>query len=312
MNVYHIQHPHSLTSETAACIAFGNFDGLHTGHQYVIQQALHLAHEKGLHAGVMTFYPHPKEVLGRVEKATYITPIEDKLHLFEQLGLDLTYVVQFDPSFSQLSPAEFIQQYIIDLNIKYVICGFDFCFGKQGQGTVATLKQVSKDTGAFDVHEVSKIKYNEDKISSSHIRNLLQEGAVKETIALLKRPFRLCGVVEHGEKKGRTIGFPTANIRLTRPYIVPRQGVYAVEVKGLSKSYYGVVNIGTRPTVSNDDVVSIEVHLFDFNEDIYGKALCLDFIDFIRPERRFNSLDELKNQISIDAEKARHILSAHI
>ncbi|MDQ0337308.1 riboflavin kinase/FMN adenylyltransferase [Caldalkalibacillus uzonensis] len=310
MRVYQITHPSDLKEKPApASVALGNFDGVHLGHQAVIRQAVRRADEQGICSAVMTFYPHPKEVLGLVKMPAYLTPLPDKLDVLAGLGLDAAYVVQFTPALSMLSPAQFIEQYIVGLNIKQVVTGFDFHFGHKGAGDIHTLERWSGEQADFAVDVVPKVKQDEQKISSSLIRSLLNEGDVAQVRALLGRSYHIAGKVVHGDKRGRTIGFPTANLEPLYPYVIPRYGVYAVYATCGQERYPGVANVGRKPTFQQAEAqISIEVYLFGFNGDLYGETLTVEFIDFLRPERKFESASALQTQIKCDVQKAQSIL----
>lgn len=307
MEIIHIQHPHQLYKlRPASSVAFGNFDGLHLGHQQVIQQAVKIAKEEQLQAGVMTFYPHPKEVLGKVQNATYLTPLPDKLKQIEELGVDFAMIIKFTPAFASLTPQEFIERYIVGLHIKQVITGFDFCFGHRGQGTTTHLQQWSADHQDFHVHVLSSIDKENQKVSSSRIRQLVNKGEMEEILPLLHHYYQIKGRVIHGDKRGRTIGFPTANVSLKESYVLPKQGVYAVLIKWKEQIYPGVLNLGLKPTFhSNLPSPTLEVHLFDFDQDLYDEEITIQFVSFIREEQRFDSIDQLKYQIEQDIKDAK-------
>lgn len=309
MEIIHITHYQQLYSLPASSVALGNFDGVHYGHQQVISKAIQIAKDKNLQAGVMTFHPHPKEVLGRYEKGSYLTPLSVKLDILEKMGLDFTIVVEFTKEFATLTPFQFIEQYIEKLNIQQVVTGFDFCFGKKGEGTTDTLQQWSASSHSFYYHMVPSIDENHEKISSSRIRKLLLAGEVKEAAHLLQRPFTIQGKVVHGEKRGRQLGFPTANIQLEEAYFLPKLGVYAVQVEHGNVTLDGVLNLGLKPTFHSDlPAPSLEVHLFDFDGNLYDEELRVHFISHIRDEQKFSSLDELKSQIQKDIFQAKEDL----
>lgn len=311
MEIIHIQHPHQLNMHHAASsVAFGNFDGLHLGHQQVIQKAVKIAKEENLQAGVMTFYPHPKEVLGKVKNSTYLTPLPDKLKRIEQLGVDFTIVITFTPAFASLTPQEFIEQYIVGLHIKQVITGFDFCFGHRGQGTTAHLQQWSDENRDFQLHILSSIDEQNQKVSSSRIRHLVKEGEVENIFPLVHQYYQITGSVIHGDKRGREIGFPTANVAPLESYVMPKQGVYAVFIRWKDQTYPGVLNLGTKPTFQADiPSPTLEVHVFDFNKDLYDEEITILFVSFIREEQRFASIELLKSQIKQDVKEAKKKLA---
>jgi riboflavin kinase/FMN adenylyltransferase len=311
MEIIHIKHPHQLNTHCEpSSIAFGNFDGVHQGHQQVIRKAIDIAKQDGLRSGVLTFHPHPKEVLGKVERSTYLTPLPDKLKLIEELGVDVTFVIEFTTGFASLSPQEFIEQYILGLHIKQVITGFDFCFGYKGKGTTQDLQQWSLRHHDFNVHILSPVEQESEKVSSSRMRHLLKEGAVEDLFYLTHRYYQVVGRVVHGDKRGRTIGFPTANVQPLESYVLPKQGVYAVFVHWKGNRHAGVLNLGTKPTFQSEaPAPTIEVHLFDFDDDIYDEKLCISWVSFLRGEKKFNSVDELVHQINEDIIQAKNKLT---
>jgi len=309
MKVYHLSYPIQPQSMPASSIAIGNFDGIHKGHQMVIGEAKRLADRLGLASGVMTFHPHPKEVLGQVTTSSYLTPLPDKLSILEKMDLDLAFIVQFTPELSKLSPEQFIEHFIACLNVKQVVTGFDFRFGQQGKGNVETLLRWSKEKGDFLFHYISKIELKDEKISSTRVRRLLGQGDVYQVMQLLGRPYRITGQVVTGERRGRTIGFPTANLSLCHPYVIPKRGVYAIYAQVGGRQIPGVVNIGKKPTFPpSGQEISIEAHLFNFAGDLYGKMISLDFIRYLRDEQRFSSIDSLIKQINLDIAEAKQVL----
>lgn len=286
-------------------MALGYFDGVHLGHQKVIGTAKQIAEEKGLTLAVMTFHPHPSHVLGRdKEPKDLITPLEDKINQIEQLGTDVLYVVKFNEVFASLSPKQFIDQYIIGLNVQHAVAGFDFTYGKYGKGTMETMPDDLD--GKAGCTMVEKLTEQDKKISSSYIRTALQNGDVELANVLLGQPYFIKGIVIHGDKRGRTIGFPTANVGLNNSYIVPPTGVYAVKAEVNGEVYNGVCNIGYKPTFyeKRPEQPSIEVNLFDFDQEVYGAAIKIEWYKRIRSERKFNGIKELTEQIEKDKQEA--------
>lgn len=286
-------------------MALGYFDGVHLGHQKVIQTAKDIAAKEKRMAAVMTFYPHPTSVLKKEsEPKDVITPIREKEHLIQELGVDYLYIVEFTPVFASLSPQEFVDDYMINLNVKHITAGFDFSFGRLGKGNMENFPSYSR--GAVKGTTVNKLSRKDSKISSTFIRKALKNGDVKLAAELLGRPHYVKGTVIHGDKRGRTIGFPTANTELSDPYIVPPTGVYSVIAELDGKTIKGVCNIGYKPTFKRERAAlpSIEVHLFNFNEMIYGKELTINWIKRIRSEQKFNGINELIEQISKDKDQA--------
>ncbi|OEI74260.1 riboflavin biosynthesis protein RibF [Bacillus subtilis] len=307
MKTIHITHPHHLIKEEQAksVMALGYFDGVHLGHQKVIGTAKQIAEEKGLTLAVMTFHPHPSHVLGRdKEPKDLITPLEDKIDQIEQLGTEILYVVKFNEVFASLSPKQFIDQYIIGLNVQHAVAGFDFTYGKYGKGTMETMP--ADLDGKAECTMVEKLTEQDKKISSSYIRTALQNGDVELANVLLGQPYFIKGIVIHGDKRGRTIGFPTANVGLNNSYIVPPTGVYAVKAEVNGEVYNGVCNIGYKPTFyeKRPEQPSIEVNLFDFDQEVYGAAIKIEWYKRIRSERKFNGIKELTEQIEKDKQEA--------
>lgn len=290
-------------------IAIGQFDGLHLGHASVIKSAVQVAAEQGLPSGVMTFHPHPKEVMKKGDYEGYLTPPAEKEKIIRDMGVDYLYIVEFNDSFSRVSPQNFVGGMLMPLEIHTAVVGFDFHFGYRGEGHAGMLRELSDYK--LDVTIVPPFLIEGDKVSSSNIRLDLQEGNVKQVRRLLGRPYSLSGIVMHGEKRGRTIGFPTANLKMDEHFVLPRKGVYAVRVGHEDQVLHGVMNVGVKPTFHEDETVpSIEIHLLDFNGDLYGKPLTVELISFIREERKFGSIEQLVAQITNDAETAKQILSS--
>ena len=292
---------------TGAVVAVGNFDGVHSGHRAVIGEAGKIAKAAGLKWGVLTFEPHPRNVFQPDIPPFRITPFADKARLIRQLGVDFMVAQQFDMTFSQQSAATFVEKSLVHaMGVRHLVAGYDFKFGHKRQGSCETLLAMGNEHG-FDFTVVSAASDDGGGLySSSRVRELLTQGDVRAVQEVLGRPFEINGVVNHGDARGRTIGFPTANIAL-RGYIRPAFGVYAVKVvlpDGALIS--GVANLGLRPTVAGQ-VPRLEVHLFDFDNDIYGQKVSVQLIEMLRAEKKFDGLDALKAQIARDSEQARAI-----
>lgn len=304
MKLIKLNHPHEFENLNfpTMVMALGYFDGVHLGHQHVIMEAQRTAESKGMKSAVMTFDPHPSVVLGKsVQHIEYITPLEEKARVIEDMGVDYLFVIHFTTEFSSLLPQEFIDQYIIGLNVKHVVAGFDYTYGKMGKGTMETIQFHSRNQ--FDFTVVSKLATPaEDKISSTLIRSLLRDGKVELMPKLLGRFYTTTGIVVHGEQRGRTIGFPTANIKMDDAYILPPTGVYSVKVKIGSEQYDGVCNVGYKPTFHREkmDKPSVEVHIFNFDKDIYDAAATVEWHMRIRNEQKFEGIEQLVSQIEKD------------
>ncbi|WP_370514482.1 riboflavin biosynthesis protein RibF [Alteribacillus sp. YIM 98480] len=310
--LYH-QEGDSAVSYPEMVLALGYFDGVHRGHQEVIRTARETASIKGIALGIMTFHPHPKTVLSskvKEENMRYITPLPEKEEQLSKEQADYLFIVHFDKLFAGLEPQEFVDQYIIGLHAVHVVAGFDFSYGRMGKGTMETLPFHSRKK--FEQTTVGKVTDKQQKISSTLIKENILEGKIENANRLLGRSYSIEGKVVEGEQRGRTIGFPTANVQINEPYLVPAIGVYAVQMKIRKAWYNGVCNIGYKPTFHDEKSPNpeIEVHLFDFNEDIYGKDVIVHWHAFIRGEKKFSSAEELVEQIGKDKEKAKYILQS--
>lgn len=293
------------TALTPTAVALGNFDGLHLGHRQVIFPVLN--HE-GLRSTVVTFSPHPKEFFTG-ETRSLLTPHEEKAFVLESWGVDQFVLLPFNRELAALSPVEFVEEILVrHLQAKTVSVGKDFHFGCKRAGTSEDLRSICATYG-ITVEIVPLLTFQGERISSSAIREGLSQGDLPTVNRMLGRSYQLVGQVVQGQQLGRTIGFPTANLQLPPDKLIPRQGVYGVRVLGLDRSVLGVMNIGNRPTVSGTQQ-TIEVHLLDWSGDLYGQTLTVELEQFIRPEQKFASLDDLKAQIHADCDTARAMLAA--
>jgi riboflavin kinase / FMN adenylyltransferase len=306
MEVIRISGKPPLRSFAPTVMALGNFDGVHIGHQQIMKTASALADEKGLPLSVMTFDPHPRQVLGRGHVYdSLLTPLPEKVRLMEALGVDVVYVVEFDTSFAAISPEAFVRDFVKQLNAVDVVVGFDYTFGAGGLADTQVLKALAA-TYQMGSHIVPPVNRDGEKVSSSLIREKLQLGDVKWAAELLGRPYALAGHVVHGNKRGRLLGFPTANLDPVASFVIPKHGVYLIRacIDGEEERFPGVMNIGYKPTFEGDRVRTLEAHLFAFSRDIYGKQLYVEFLDFLREERKFLSAEELVSQIRSDIMEA--------
>jgi riboflavin kinase/FMN adenylyltransferase len=307
-----IRGVHNLRPRHRGCVAtIGNFDGVHLGHQAVLGQLAEKADEFCLPAVVITFEPQPQEYFNHGEIPPRLTRFREKLRALRRFAVDRVLSLQFNQALAGLSAEEFIQQVLLDgLDIRYLVVGDDFCFGKARSGDFSMLQRAGVEHG-FDVVNMHTFSQGGERVSSTRIREALQQGDLLQAEQMLGRPYRMSGRVAHGNKLGRTIGFPTANIFLHRKK-TPVDGVFAVEMFGIEgEPVAGVANVGTRPTVDETGTRSLlEVHLFDFADDIYGRYVHVDFLHRIREERRFDSFDALKTQILNDSDVARAFFAA--
>lgn len=303
--------PLAETGEELA-IAIGHFDGVHKGHQDVIRRAVEAARRHQRKSAVMTFHPHPKAVLGQGEQyVSCLTPLEVKLAQFAALGVDYVIVMKFDHSFADISPERFVNEVLVPLGVRHSVVGFDFRFGHRGAGDAAMLESLGAAAG-MTTEIVEPLLLGGKKVSSTYVRETLEAGDLALTQQLLGRPYEIEGTVVHGHARGRTIGFPTANLSLTEPYTVPRLGVYAIQAVMDNTVYPGVLNFGMKPTFKDGELAPVlEAHLIDFGGDLYDRAMKIRFLSFLRPERKFSSIDELIAQIGRDRDEAAALL-AHV
>ena len=296
---------------TGATVAIGNFDGVHRGHQAVIGHAADVARNGNTPLIAMTFEPHPRRFFQPKGKPFRLTPIRTKVAQIAALGVDAMLVVRFDRRFSQLTGEEFIDRVLIDgLKARHIVVGYDFTFGRDRGGNTK-LMTARSNAGAFEFDSVEPVASADDVIySSTAIRNHLHEGRPGHAAALLGRPFEIEGRVAHGNQIGRTIGFPTANVLLAN-YLQPAFGIYAVRVgleDGENISWHdAVANLGTRPTVGGTYPL-LEPHIFDFSGDLYGQRIRVAFIEYIRPETHYVTIEKMTKQIENDCDVARRIL----
>lgn len=303
---------HNLRARHHGCVAtIGNFDGVHLGHQAVLGQLADKASILCLPTTVITFEPQPQEYLGRGETPPRLTRFREKMKALQRFSVDRVLCLAFNRAMAEMEAETFIQQVLVDsLGLRYLVVGDDFHFGKGRQGDFAMLQQAGSEHG-FEVAHMHTFSLDGERVSSTRIREALQAGNLSLAAQMLGRPYRMCGRVAHGNRLGRTIGFPTANIFLHRKK-APVDGVFAVEMFGVEgEPVSGVANVGTRPTVDGTRSL-LEVHLFDFSQEIYGRHVHVDFLYRIREERRFDSFDALKAQILTDAEQAREFFAQRI
>jgi riboflavin kinase/FMN adenylyltransferase len=294
-------------------IAVGNFDGVHLGHEEVIGQAGRIAQTAGIPWAVMTLEPHPRSVFAPDAPPFRLAPFSAKARLIERLGPQVLIVIHFDLPFSRISAPEFVERIIVSgAGAKHVVCGHDFAFGRGRQGDAELLLRLGEEFG-FGFTCVPEMRDCDGKpYSSTRVREYLRAGQPADAARLLGRTFEIEGRVVEGDRRGRTIGFPTANIRLGE-YIQPAMGVYAVRAgiqKGARTEWRdGVANLGVRPTFGGKDVV-LEVHLLDYDGDLYGEHLRVALIDYLRKERKFEGVKDLKTQIAEDTVHARNVLAS--
>ncbi|EPG64590.1 bifunctional riboflavin kinase/FAD synthetase [Leptospira wolffii] len=293
---------------TPTVVTLGNFDGIHLGHQALLERTKEISLEKGVPSCVVTYYPNPALVLGKDKDSGGITTQSDKETLIESYGIDWLIVVPFTLEFAQIEAEDFLKNVLIDgLGAKHILIGFNHCFGKGRRGDYELLKRYSSELG-YELEKLDPVFLGNTKLSSSHVRSLLRSGKVEEVEECLGREFSVSGSVVEGHKRGRAIGFPTANVRPLPELILPGIGVYAGRTEIDGKTYPSMINIGNNPTFG-DNVVSLESHIFDFSGDIYGKTVRILFTSKIREEIKFSGVDALVSQLKADEEVSRKILA---
>ncbi len=307
------RHFNDLPAEVrGAAVAIGNFDGLHLGHQAVIGEAGRIAQSAGVPWAALTLEPHPRSVFAPNAPPFRLTPFRTKARQIEALGVDCLVVLHFDLDFSRLSAPAFVDEVLVEgLAAHYVVSGYDFVFGHGREGDCELLLHLGREKG-YGFTGVQPVCDDGGEVySSTRVRECLRNADPRAAARLLGRPFEIEGRVERGDERGRTIGFPTANLHLGE-YLRPATGVYAVRaaVEGGDRTVWmdGVANLGHRPTFGDNEIV-LETHLFDFEDDIYGHLLRVALIEHLRPEKKFDGVDGLKAQIADDCEQARRILA---
>ncbi|MBT0585777.1 bifunctional riboflavin kinase/FAD synthetase [Alteromonas oceanisediminis] len=304
-----VQGLHNLRDKHRGCVlTIGKFDGVHLGHQAVLSQLIVQARERNLPATVMVFEPQPEEVFFPNKAPARLSTLRDKYRALQALGIDRLVCVKFNAAFAEQSPQHFIDDLLVDrLGVEFLVVGDDFRFGKAREGDFAMLAKAGLRAG-FTVVNTQSFRVEDCRISSTAIRQALQAGNFDYAEQMLGRPFSITGKVVHGEKRGRTIGFPTANVLLKRLH-TPINGVFAVRVDVSGSQYAGVANIGHRPTVHGTRS-QLEVHLFDFDARLYGQTIAVIPTAKIREEQKFESFDLLKAQIVNDAQQAKVLLQS--
>jgi len=284
------------TLQQPCALAIGNFDGMHLGHQALLARLTETAKSLNLTSAVMTFEPHPREFFTPESAPARLSSLREKLEHFKEAGVEQAYVCRFNRRFAKVTPQEFMQIILRDaLNAQAILVGEDFRFGALRAGSTLDFLEAK-----FNLVSLPQVNLNGERVSSTRVRNALAAGHLQEAASLLKRPYSISGNVVHGAKRGRALGFPTANVHMRheRPALT---GVYAVKLDGLNS----VANLGIRPTIEGVQKLSLEVHVLDFKGDLYGKHVHVEFLHKIRNEMKFDSLDALKAQISADVTVAR-------
>ena len=298
--------PNLARGPIPCALTIGNFDGVHRGHQAMLARLKAAALERGLPAAVMTFEPHPREVFTPQQAPARLTSLREKIELFKQHGIERLVLVRFSRRFAQLSPQAFIQQILLDgVQARWVLIGDDFKFGAKRAGDLDVLRQAGQQFG-FAVENLGSVLVDDERVSSTAVRAALAQGNMAQARRYLGRPYSISGRVVHGDKLGHTLGYPTANVQMkhNKP---PLAGIFAVELAGLDGSRLpGVASLGVRPTVKTNGAATLEVHVFDFHERIYGAHVRVDFLHKLRDEEKFPDLPSLIAQIERDVDEAKN------
>src|SRR3989338_1228591 len=299
-----------LLAKQPVALTIGNFDGVHLGHQALLNELRAAAQARGLSTAVVIFEPHPREFFAPQQAPTRLTSLREKLELFESMGIDRVHVCRFNARFSQMSAAEFIHALHEKLSARFVLIGDDFRFGSGRAGDFALMEKIGLQHN-FAVQAVHSVLHNGVRISSTAVRAALAEGNMRVAQSLLRPPYSISGRVEHGDGLGKRLGFPTANIQLkhNRP---PLSGIFVVQAHAEGMGVLqGVASLGVRPTVRQDAKPVLEVHLFEFAQQIYNRHMRLDFLHKLRDEEKYPDVETLTRQIALDVENAKQWLKQH-
>ncbi len=301
MNVFY--NIEDILRDEKTCLTVGTFDGVHLGHQKIINEMIFKSVEDSCRNLVITFHPHPQIVLAKSNNIKILSTLEQKLLYFKLLMIQNVLVINFTREFAELNFKDFIEKILINkIGLHTIIIGKDHHFGKNREGNASALKKLAP-VHNFKVIEVNPLNFGDSKISSTKIRHALLSGDIENATKMLGKKYEIRGKVIRGDQRGKRIGFPTANIISDDIHkLIPARGVYLVEVDVRKNQYYGMMNIGTRPTVNNANELIMEVHIFYFNEEIYDEPIAVRFIDRIRDEKKFDSIEELRNQLLKDKE----------
>ncbi|WP_312818093.1 bifunctional riboflavin kinase/FAD synthetase [Kaistella carnis] len=288
-------------SATPLALSIGMFDGVHLGHQSIIHRLNTIAQSKNLESAILTFWPHPRKVFNPDDDLKLLNTIDEKKYLLQKNGLQHLFLKEFDEDFRNLTGEEFVRQILVEqLQVKHLIVGYDHTFGKNRSGDFSLLKKMGPELG-FEVEQVEAVNYKDLNISSTQIRNALVKGDILSANKMLGYHYSVSGEVIHGQKIGRTIGYPTANIQIDPMKLLPKNGAYIVDVFVNKQHFKGMLSIGTNPTVEGK-LKTVEVYILDFKDDLYGKEISVNFRDFLHEEIKFESLEQLIIRLDEDKE----------
>ena len=303
-----VQHLSEVNNRHPTFVAIGSFDGVHRGHQAVLQRMVAAAQKAGARTAVLTFFPHPKRVLQQLTNPYYLSTLDERVALLANQGIDLVITHPFNETVRKTRATTFVEQLCHYLDMRQ-LWGGNFALGYQREGDVPYLRQLGAEKG-YTVEQVeAMVTWDNEQVSSSRIRRSLREGDLAEVNGCLGRPYQISGSVIVGQQMGHTIGFPTANLDFWLEQLLPANGVYATCAWLDGTCHLAATNVGIRPTVDGQQI-TVETHLLDFNEDLYGRTLKLDFIERLRPEMKFPGLDALKKQIQADVQQVRQLLAS--
>lgn len=303
----------SFKSDHKTVVTIGTFDGVHLGHRKIISRLNAVAKNKHLDSALLTFFPHPRMVLQQNQDLKLINTIDERIQLLSQTGLNHLIIEPFTEKFSRLNAEDYVKQYLVNyLNVAVVIVGYDHRFGRNRKADINDLKQFAK-TYNFEVEEITKQDIDDVAVSSTKIRKAISEGQIDLANNYLARPFILSGKVIKGKQLGNTLGYPTANLHIEENYkIIPKVGSYVVRTQIDHKTIYGMMNIGKNPTVNQSSQKFIETHFFDFDQNLYGQKLQIELLKRIRDEKKFDSVDALKQAMTADENFSRQYINRHV
>ena len=304
-----MQHLHSLDNLNLkdSWVTIGTYDGIHIGHQEIISSLVQQAHQNHALAVVITFFPHPAMVLRDISEPYYLTTPDEQAEILNDFGVDYLISIPFTKEFAKITASEFIHKIKSELDLKSLWVGEDFKLGKNREGNLKFLQKMGKSLD-YELNIITTVKFKNNKISSSSIRQMVKNGNMDEATGLLGRPFSVSGIVVTGDNRGHTLGFPTANLEFPILRLLPKPGVYATCTHYKSIEYPSVTNVGFNPTFGKNLVLPrIETYILDFSRQIYGEFLKIDFIQYLRPELKFNSVEDLIKQIDKDILQTREV-----
>ena len=303
----------SFKSSSKTVVTIGTFDGVHLGHRKIINRLNKVAESKGLESTLLTFFPHPRMVLQQKQDLKLINTIDERIEFLSKTGLQNLIIEPFTLEFSRLTAEEYVEQFLVDyLKAAVVIVGYDHRFGRNRKADIRDLRRFAK-TYDFEVVEISKQDIDDVAVSSTKIRKAIAEGEIDKANTFLTKPFTLSGQVVKGKQLGKSLGYPTANLHVEEDYkIIPKEGSYVVRSNINGETYFGMMNIGQNPTVNQSNHKFIETYFFDFDQNLYGQNLQIDLLKRIRDEKKFDSLDALKEAMKADEDYSRQYIKKHV